>query len=210
MARRADGGPAASRPHERWAAPDRDLLTLVSPAAMGAPAGGSDAAGRRRYNCRMQAVELMVVRAAIADARGICDLVNTFARRGEMLPRTMAEVYENLRDFYVVRDEAGAVLACGGLHILWEDLAEIKSLAVREDLQGRGLGQRIVAACLDEAAAIGIKTAFALTYRPGFFEKLGFRQADVMTLPRKVWGECYRCPKFPGCNEIAMVREVGG
>jgi len=152
----------------------------------------------------------MVVRAAIADARGICDLVNTFARRGEMLPRTMAEVYENLRDFYVVRDEAGAVLACGGLHILWEDLAEIKSLAVREDLQGRGLGQRIVAACLDEAAAIGIKTAFALTYRPGFFEKLGFRQADVMTLPRKVWGECYRCPKFPGCNEIAMVREVGG
>jgi amino-acid N-acetyltransferase len=158
----------------------------------------------------MQAVELMVVRAAIADARGICDLVNTFARRGEMLPRTMAEVYENLRDFYVVRDEAGAVLACGGLHILWEDLAEIKSLAVREDLQGRGLGQRIVAACLDEAAAIGIKTAFALTYRPGFFEKLGFRQADVMTLPRKVWGECYRCPKFPGCNEIAMVREVGG
>jgi len=158
----------------------------------------------------MQAVDLTVVRAAIADARGICDLVNTFARRGEMLPRTMAEVYENLRDFYVVRDEAGAVLACGGLHILWEDLAEIKSLAVREDLQGRGLGQRIVGACLDEAAGIGIKTAFALTYRPGFFEKLGFRQADVMTLPRKVWGECYRCPKFPGCNEIAMVREVGG
>ena len=151
-----------------------------------------------------------VVRASIADAKAIHDLVNTFARQGEMLPRTMAEVYENLRDFYVVRDASGEAVACGGLHILWEDLAEIKSLAVREDLQGQRLGARIVEACMDEARQIGIATAFALTYRPGFFEKLGFVQADVMTLPRKVWGECYRCPKFPGCNEIAMVRSVAG
>lgn len=149
-----------------------------------------------------------IVRASIADAKAICDLVNTFARRGEMLPRTMAEVYQNLRDFYVVRDDAGETVACGGLHILWEDLGEIKSLAVREDQQGLGLGQRIVGACVDEARQLGLTTAFALTYRPGFFEKLGFEQADVMTLPRKVWGECYRCPKFPGCNEIAMVRPV--
>ncbi len=151
-----------------------------------------------------------VVRASIIDAKAIHDLVNTFAQKGEMLPRTMAEVYENLRDFYVVRDEAGEAVACGGLHILWEDLAEIKSLAVREDLQGNRLGARIVEACLEEARQIGLTTAFALTYRPGFFEKLGFAQADVMTLPRKVWGECYRCPKFPACNEIAMVRTVGG
>jgi amino-acid N-acetyltransferase len=149
-----------------------------------------------------------IVRASIADAKAICELVNTFARRGEMLPRTMSEVYQNLRDFYVVRDESGETIACGGLHILWEDLGEIKSLAVREDMQGRGLGQRIVEACVDEAREIGLATAFALTYRPGFFEKLGFTQADVMTLPRKVWGECYRCPKFPGCNEIAMVRPL--
>ncbi len=149
-----------------------------------------------------------IVRASIGDAQGICDLVNFFARRGEMLPRTMSEVYQNLRDFYVVRDDGGELVACGGLHILWEDLGEIKSLAVREDQQGRGLGQRIVEACIDEAREIGLGTAFALTYRPGFFEKLGFSQADVMTLPRKVWGECYRCPKFPTCNEIAMVRSV--
>jgi amino-acid N-acetyltransferase len=149
-----------------------------------------------------------LLRASIADAKPICDLVNTFARRGEMLPRTMAEVYQNLRDFYVVRDDSGETIACGGLHILWEDLAEIKSLAVREDMQGLGLGQRIVEACVEEARQLGLTTAFALTYRPGFFEKLGFTQADVMTLPRKVWGECYRCPKFPGCNEIAMVRPV--
>ena len=156
----------------------------------------------------MTAPTFQLVRASIADAQAIHDLVNTFAREGEMLPRTMAEVYENLRDFYVVRDADGAVVACGALHILWEDLAEIKSLAVRTDLQGHGLGARVVRACLDEARQIGLATAFALTYRPGFFEKLGFAQADVMTLPRKVWGECYRCPKFPGCNEIAMVLQL--
>ncbi len=149
-----------------------------------------------------------LLRASVGDAQAIHDLVNEFARRGEMLPRTMSEVYQNLRDFYVVHDERGETVACGGLHILWSDLAEIKSLAVREDLHGRGLGQRIVAACLDEAREIGLRTAFALTYRPGFFEKMGFAQADVMTLPRKVWGECYRCPKVPTCNEIAMVREL--
>src|SRR4029078_2052838 len=103
-----------------------------------------------------------VVRASIADAQAIHDLVNTFARKGEMLPRTMAEVYENLRDFYVVRDDSGSSVACGGLHILWEDLAEIKSLAVREDLQGQRLGAQIVEACLDEAREIGLSTAFAL------------------------------------------------
>ncbi|MEX2245978.1 MAG: N-acetyltransferase [Dehalococcoidia bacterium] len=149
-----------------------------------------------------------ITRASIADAQAIHDLVNTFARKGEMLPRTMSEVYQNLRDFYVVRDEAGETVACGGLHILWSDLGEIKSLAVREDEQGRGLGARLVEACVDEARSLGLATAFALTYRPGFFEKLGFTQADVMTLPRKVWGECYRCPKFPGCNEIAMIRPL--
>jgi len=152
--------------------------------------------------------EFRLLRASVADAEAIHDLVNTFARRGEMLPRTMSEVYQNLRDFYVMHDEQGRAVACGGLHILWADLGEIKSLAVREDLQGRQLGGRIGDACIEEARGIGLTTGFALTYRPGFFEKLGFVQADVMTLPRKVWGECYRCPKFPTCNEIALVREL--
>ena len=156
----------------------------------------------------MTASTFQLVHASIADAAAIHDLVNGYARKGEMLPRTMAEVYENLRDFYVVRDGEGRTVACGALHILWEDLAEIKSLAVREDLQGQRIGARLVEACVDEARSIGLATVFALTYRPGFFERLGFAQADVMTLPRKVWGECYRCPKFPGCNEIAMVRQL--
>ena len=148
-----------------------------------------------------------VQRAEVSDARAIHELVNGFARSGEMLPRTLAEIYESLRDFSVIR-EGDALLACGALHVMWEDLAEVRSLAVRPERQGQGLGALLVRAHLDEARELGLRTVFALTYRPAFFEKLGFQQADVMTLPRKVWGECYRCPKFPGCNEIAMVRQL--
>ena len=153
------------------------------------------------------AATFQFVRASISDAAAIHDLVNGYARKGEMLPRTMAEVYENLRDFSVVRD-GSELVACGALHIMWEDLAEIRSLAVQEDRQGQGLGALLVRAHLQEARDLGLSTAFALTYQPAFFERLGFRQADVMTLPRKVWGECYRCPKFPTCNEIAVVIDL--
>jgi len=150
---------------------------------------------------------LRVVKAEIGDAQGIHDLVNLFAQRGDMLPRTMGEVYENLRDFYVVRDGT-QFLGCVALHIVWSDLAEIKSLAVAENSQARGLGSMLVDACIEEGRKIGLERLFALTYRPAFFERLGFVQADVMTLPRKVWNECYRCPKFPSCNEIALIREL--
>jgi len=152
---------------------------------------------------------LRAVPAEIHDARAIHDLVNLYAHRGDMLPRTMGEVYENLRDFYVVRDEQ-QFYGCVALHIVWSDLAEIKSLAVAEDVQARGLGSLLVNAAVEEARKIGLERVFALTYRPAFFERLGFEQADVMTLPRKVWNECYRCPKFPSCNEIALVRDLNG
>jgi amino-acid N-acetyltransferase len=154
------------------------------------------------------AERLRVEKAAVSDVPQIHSLVNHFAQRGDMLPRTLGEVYENLRDFFVVRD-GRRLLASVALHIMWEDLAEVKSLAVREESQAQGLGAVLVQACIEEARALGLKTLFALTYRPAFFEKLGFRQADVMSLPRKVWNECYRCPKFPNCNEIAMVLDLG-
>lgn len=147
-------------------------------------------------------------RATIGDVDAIHELVNFWAARGDMLPRTKGETYENLRDFFVVR-ENGGVVACGALHIVWADIAELKSLAVAEDRQGRGYGQRLVRACVGEARRLGLDRVFALTYRPAFFERLGFGQADVMALPRKVWNECYRCPKFPGCNEIAMTLDLG-
>ena len=151
--------------------------------------------------------QLEAVKAEIGDAQGIHDLINLYAERGDMLPRTMGEVYENLRDFYVVH-ESGDLLGCVALHIVWSDLAEVKSLAVSEAAQSRGLGSILVNATLKEAANIGLERVFALTYRPTFFERLGFEQADVMTLPRKVWNECYRCPKFPSCNEIALVKDL--
>jgi amino-acid N-acetyltransferase len=151
--------------------------------------------------------ELTAVKAEIGDAQGIHDLINLYAQRGDMLPRTMGEVYENLRDFFVVHED-GEMLGCVALHIVWSDLAEVKSLAVSETAQSRGLGSVLVNATLQEAGNIGLERVFALTYRPAFFERLGFMQADVMTLPRKVWNECYRCPKFPSCNEIALVREL--
>ena len=150
---------------------------------------------------------LQAAKAEIHDAQAIHDLINLYAQRGDMLPRTMGEVYENLRDFYVVRNE-DRLLGCVALHIVWSDLAEVKSLAVSEAAQSRGLGSILVNAGVEDARDLGLERVFALTYRPAFFERLGFVQADVMTLPRKVWNECYRCPKFPSCNEIALVREL--
>ena len=156
----------------------------------------------------MTAGQLVAVKAEIADAQAIHDLINLYAQRGDMLPRTMGEVYENIRDFYVAK-EGQTLLGCVALHIVWADMAELKSLAVAETAQGRGIGSVLVDAAVEEARGIGLERVFALTYRPAFFERLRFVQADVMTLPRKVWNECYRCPKFPSCNEIALVRELG-
>ncbi|GMU39983.1 MAG: acetyltransferase [Chloroflexota bacterium] len=151
--------------------------------------------------------EVRVERATTRDGEGIAALINFWAAQGQMLPRTLGETYENLRDFFVVRQD-GRVVGCAALHITWADLAELKSLAVEESTQSRGIGAALVRACVEEGRALGLDRLFALTYRPGFFERLGWQQADVMNLPRKVWNECYRCPKFPGCDEIAMVLDL--
>jgi amino-acid N-acetyltransferase len=150
-----------------------------------------------------------IEKATMADAPRIQELVSSFAAIGEMLPRPLAEIYEHLRDFFVVR-EGQEVVACAALHIMWEDLAEVRSLAVVENNQDRGVGLLLVNACLDEARRLGIRTVFALTQQPAFFEKAGFQQAEMMSLPRKVWGECFRCPKFPNCDEIALTIDLGG
>ncbi|UCH87822.1 MAG: N-acetyltransferase [Dehalococcoidia bacterium] len=142
----------------------------------------------------------------MADAPAIQDMVSSLASLGEMLPRPLAEIYEQLRDFLVVRDD-GRLVACAALHIMWEDLAEIRSVAVLDEWRDKGVGAQLVESCLEEARALGITTVFALTRQPNFFERLGFHQADVMALPRKVWGECFRCPKFPNCDEVAVIIE---
>jgi amino-acid N-acetyltransferase len=147
-----------------------------------------------------------VEKARVKDIPQMQRLINRFAARGEMLARSMSELYENIRDFYVYR-EGELVIACAALHIDWEDLAEIKSLAVTEESQHKGIGSQLVKACLSEAGELGIATVYCLTYQPTFFEKFGFKLRDKLELPRKVWMECYRCPKFPDCDEVALVYE---
>jgi len=147
---------------------------------------------------------MRVDKATIAGATSIHQTINRFADKGEMLPRALSEIYEDIRDFFVVRNE-GEVVACVALHVSWLDLAEIRSLAVDEKYQNRGIGSLLVKACLDEAKELGIPTVFCLTYKPAFFRKQGFHLVDKAELPRKVWSDCYRCPKFPDCDEVALI-----
>lgn len=146
----------------------------------------------------------MIRKAKIADIKYIHKLVNEFARKEEMLPRALNDLYEGIRDFYVY-DEKGTIKGVCALRILWEDLAEIRSLAVKEEYQKLGIGKRLVNKCLKEAKELGIKRVFALTYYPDFFKKLGFRDIDKSKLPQKIWGDCLKCPKFPGCDETAVI-----
>ncbi len=151
--------------------------------------------------------EVKVEKARIGDAPQIHKLANHFAQTGVMLPRALSEIYENIRDFFVVRD-GDNVVACAALHVYWSDLAEVRGVAVSEDRQGGRLGAELVGACLNEAKSLGIPRVFCLTYKAPFFEKQGFRQVDKLELPRKVWSECYRCPKFPDCDEVAMTCDL--
>jgi amino-acid N-acetyltransferase len=150
---------------------------------------------------------LKVEKAKISDVPQMHQLINYFANRDELLPRSLSELYEHVRDFFVVR-QGERVIACVALHVFWSDLAEVRSLAVTEDTQEQGIGAQLVKACLQEAEELGITTIFCLTYRPAFFEQFGFSQVDKMELPRKVWTECYRCPKFPDCDEVAVVHHL--
>jgi amino-acid N-acetyltransferase len=148
-----------------------------------------------------------VEKGRISDVPQMHQLINHFADRGVMLPRPLSELYENIRDCFLVR-HGERVIGCVLLHVFWADLAEIRSLAVVEDSQEQGIGAELVRACLKEAKELGIATVFCLTYRPAFFEKFSFSQIDKMELPRKVWTDCYRCPKFPNCDEVALIHRL--
>ncbi|MBA7623614.1 Amino-acid acetyltransferase [subsurface metagenome] len=149
-----------------------------------------------------------VEKATIKDAPQMHKLINSFAAKELMLPRPLSAIYENIRDYFVVRD-GERVIACAALHVSWEDLAEIRSVAVTEEMQKQRVGAQLLEACLEEARELGMATIFCLTYQPAFFEKFGFAQVDKMTLPRKVWSECFNCPKFPDCDEVALVHNLG-
>ena len=152
----------------------------------------------------------MIRKARMRDVKTIQKLVADYARKGDMLPRSLSEIYENLRDYFVFVENGEEVIGSAAIHIMWEDLAEVRSLAVREDRMGRRVGTQLVEACVSEAIVLGIGRVFALTYKPEFFEKLGFRQVDKSELPQKIWTDCLKCSKFPDCDEIALVADLSG
>jgi amino-acid N-acetyltransferase len=152
----------------------------------------------------------MIRKARMRDVKTIQKLIADYARKGDMLPRSLSEIYENLRDYFVYVENGDDVIGSAAIHIMWEDLAEVRSLAVREDRMGRRVGTQLVEACMSEAIVLGIARVFALTYKPEFFEKLGFKRVDKAELPHKIWTDCLKCSKFPDCDEIALVADFSG
>ena len=152
----------------------------------------------------------MIRKARMADVKGIHGLIAEYAKKGDMLPRSLADIYENLRDYFVFLGNDGELVGSAAIHIMWEDLAEVRSLAVREGKMRRGVGTQLVESCISEAIMLGIARVFALTYKPEFFEKLGFHVVDKAELPQKIWADCLKCSKFPDCDEVALVADFSG
>lgn len=146
-----------------------------------------------------------VRKARMSDIPGLLDLINGYAARGIMLPRTEFEISEGIRDFSVAL-ASGALVGCGALHFYSPAVGEIRSLAVEESAKTRGVGRRLVEALVSEATEFSLASVFAFTYVPGFFRKLGFEEVERGALPLKVWKDCVRCPKFQSCDEISVMR----
>ena len=147
-------------------------------------------------------------KATFGDVEAIHKLVNDYAQQGVMLPRSRNSIYETLRDV-IIAEEDDRLVGVGSLHLSWDALAEVRALAIAPDFHRQGIGRQIVEALLVEGRALGVKTFFTLTYQPEFFGTLGFSEVTKEELPQKVWKECINCPKFPNCDEVAMVKREG-
>jgi amino-acid N-acetyltransferase len=154
---------------------------------------------------------MIIRKAVIEDIKHVHKILAYFGEKNLLLPRSLNELYTHLRDYFVAEDKEpeGEVHGVCGLRICWENLAEIKSLAVEESRQKRSAGRRLVEACLHEAEHLGIGRVFALTYVPEFFHKMGFDDVEKSSLPHKVWADCLNCPKFPDCDEHAVAITLG-
>jgi len=149
----------------------------------------------------------MIEKAKISDAKQIQSVINIHAREGKMLERSVMEIYESIRDFFVYRKK-DKIVGVTALRIYWDDLAEIRSVAVLKSESGKGVGDKLLKACFKDAKEIGIKKVFVLTYIPEYFKKYGFKVVDKSTLPHKIWKDCVKCPKFPDCGEVPMVKQI--
>jgi amino-acid N-acetyltransferase len=146
-------------------------------------------------------------KAKMQDVEALHSIINEFAEKGLMLPRSRSSLYESLREFTLIEVD-GTVVGAGALHISWEDLAEIRALAIRSEHQGKGLGKELIRLLIQEAQELGINKVFALTYQVEFFKKCGFNEVSKEAMPHKIWKECINCPKFPNCDEVAVVKEI--
>jgi amino-acid N-acetyltransferase len=151
--------------------------------------------------------QIVIRRATLADVEEMHRLINDFARQGLMLPKSRNKLYQNIRDFFVAED-GDTFAGCCALHVIWVDLGEIRSLAVEQAYQKNGVGRKLAEAALRDAATLKLPRVFALTYQKAFFERLGFVEVDKSEMPQKVWGECMDCPKFPNCDETAMILDA--
>ncbi|MEW6697015.1 MAG: N-acetyltransferase [Bacillota bacterium] len=150
---------------------------------------------------------MLIRKAKISDVEEIHKLISYYAAEGQMLARARTTLYEGIRELSVVEIN-GKVVAAGSLHVLWSDLAEIRALAVAPEYIRKGLGKALVETFLKEAKDLELPRVFALTYKPEFFAKCGFRLIDKEDLPQKVWKECVNCPQFPNCEESAVILEL--
>ena len=152
-------------------------------------------------------MKITVRKANLVDAKTIHSLINTAASKGTVLPRSLSEIYESIRDF-LVAEENGKVTGCCSLHIAWEDLAEVRSLVVLPAQQKKGVGAKLLKSTLKEAKRMALSKVFALTSQPEFFQKYGFERIGRKSLPHKIWGDCLKCPKFPKCDEVALWKKL--
>jgi amino-acid N-acetyltransferase len=146
-------------------------------------------------------------RATLADVKEIKQLVDDYAKKDLMLPRSLHSIYENLRDFHVAESK-GRLIGCCALHIVWDNLAEVRTLAVSDSMKGKGIGRKLVQRCVLEGRKLGLPRIFTLTYVPRFFERCGFMLIDKNELPHKVWGDCVHCSKFPDCGEVPLALKL--
>jgi argininosuccinate lyase / amino-acid N-acetyltransferase len=177
------------------------------PRATARPARDAASATARDPESRVPDSADGVRRASLADVPGIARLMAGYVAQGVLLPRPVSELYQCVREFHVA-ERGGEIVGCAALRVLWEDLGEVRSLAVREDQHGTGLGQKLVAAVIADARALDLPRVIALTREVGFFERCGFTVGDRQRLPRKVWTDCVRCPKRHACDEVAVVLDL--
>jgi amino-acid N-acetyltransferase len=147
---------------------------------------------------------MKIDKANVNDATAIHQLINHFAGQGCMLARALSDIYERIREYFVAREDE-QIIGCIALHVSWLDLAEIRSLAVQEKYQHKGIAALLLDACLNEARQLGISSLFCLSQSPDFFKKKEFNIVDRAELPHKIWTDCYHCPKYPDCHSVAMI-----